>query len=57
MSAGELHRPEEHYHGFKQSFVSFEGTFPFVAFLDPYVVISPPDIEFGEPLGSPEFVH
>ena len=42
---------EEHHRGFEKSFVSDEGRLPLVAILDADIVISPPNIEFGEDLG------
>ena len=48
---------EEHYCWFKQSSVHFEGGFPFISFLDPYVVISPSDVQFGEILSVFDLVH
>jgi hypothetical protein len=39
---------EEHDCGFVEPERCFEGGFPFVSFLDPDVVVSPSDVEFGE---------
>jgi len=43
--------------GFKESFIGLEGRFPFVAFLDSDVVISPMDVELGKPLFANELVN
>ena len=41
-------KPKEHNGWFKESFVSDEGGFPFVAIFDPDVVVAPSDIELSE---------
>src|ERR1700722_1729760 len=41
-------KAEEHDEGFETSAVRDEGCFPFIAFLDPNIVISPANVEFGE---------
>src|SRR3984957_17523116 len=41
-------KTKEHNEGFKASAIRDEGCFPFIAFLDPNIVISPADVEFGE---------
>ncbi|KIJ06067.1 hypothetical protein PAXINDRAFT_92548, partial [Paxillus involutus ATCC 200175] len=43
---------EEHNERFKQSTIGAESGFPFVPFLDPNIVVTPTDIEFGEILRS-----
>ena len=48
---------KEHYGGFEEAFVSDEGGFPLVSVLDSYIVISPPNIEFGEDLSISEFIY
>jgi len=40
---------EEHDGRFEQSVTCLEGGFPFVAFLDAYVVVSPTHVKFGKP--------
>jgi hypothetical protein len=39
---------KEHDSWFKESLVRYEGRFPFISLLDPYVVVAPPNIEFRE---------
>ena len=48
---GGVAQAKEHYGGFEQSFVGDEGSFPLVSISDADVVVSPPDVEFGEDLG------
>ena len=48
---------KEHYCGLEESFVAFEGGFPFVSFFDADVVVSPSYIKLGEPLLSHKFVN
>ena len=43
-------KTKEHHQRFKHSSVHFEGGFPFIAFLDLNIVISPTDIKLGEDL-------
>ena len=50
-------KPKEHYGGFKESFVGNEGYLPLVAILDPYIVIPPSDIKFGEDFGISQLVY
>ena len=54
---GGVGKSEEHYRGFKQSFMGDEGRFPLVAILDLYIVVSPPNIEFGEDLSVSQFIY
>jgi hypothetical protein len=39
---------EEHDPWFKESLVRYKGRFPFISFLDPYVVVAPSNIKFRE---------
>src|ERR1700722_4301594 len=48
---------EEHDEGFKTSAVRDEGRFPFIAFLDPHVVISPANVKFGDPFRVVDLVY
>ena len=45
-----------HDKGFKEAEFTFEGSFPFVTFLDTNVVITPSNIKFGEIARALEFV-
>ena len=54
---GGVGKSEEHHGWFEKSFVGNEGSFPLVSVLDSYVVVSPPDVEFGEDLGISQLVH
>ena len=49
-SGGGVGKSEEHHSGFEKSFVGNKGCFPLVTVLDSYIVVSPPDVEFGEDL-------
>jgi len=46
--SGGVGQSEEHDPWFEQSCRGFEGGFPFVAFFDSDIVVSPPYIELGE---------
>ena len=54
---GGVGEAEEHYGGFEEPLVGDEGGFPLVSVLDSHIVVSPPDIEFGEDLGVSQFVY
>ena len=47
-------KSEIHHQWFVESAVCPESSFPFIAFLDSDIVVSPSDIELGEEFGSPE---
>ena len=49
---GGVGHSKEHDCRFVQAFICDEGSFPFIAFLDSYIVVSPSDVELGE-----EFLH
>ena len=49
--SGGVGEPKEHHGGFKESFMGDEGCFPLVTVLDPYIVVPPLDVKFGEDLG------
>src|SRR6266403_4203080 len=48
---------KEHYSGLVESFVAFEGSFPFVSFFNVNIVVSPSYVKLGEPLFSHKFVN
>jgi len=48
---------EEHYSWFEQPLRGFEGGLPFVAFLDPDVIVSPSYVKFGEEGSSLELLQ
>ena len=48
---------KEHDSGLKQAPVGPEGGLPLVSFLDPHVVVSPPNVQLGEVPGSTQLVH
>ena len=54
---GGVSHTEEHHHRFEEAFVSKEGTFPLVAILDTYVVITPTNVELGEEFGLFQFIY
>ena len=54
---GGIGESEKHHRGLEKSFVSDEGRLPLVAILDSYVVVSPPNIEFGEDLSISQFIY
>ncbi|KAF9801366.1 hypothetical protein IEO21_10133 [Rhodonia placenta] len=54
---GGIGEAEEHYQGFVQSPVCYEGRFPFVTGFDPDVVVSPSDIELRKERSAAELVH
>jgi len=45
-------KAEKYNSGFEEPITSFEGHFPFIAFLNADIVIPPSDIELGEPFFS-----
>ena len=49
--SGGVSEAEEHYGGFKESFVGDEGCFPLMTVFDSYIVVPPPDVELSEDLG------
>ena len=51
--SGGIGESKEHHGWFKESLVGNEGGFPLVSVFDPYIVVSPPNIEFGEDLDIP----
>ena len=55
--SGGVGEPEEHYSGFKKSFMGDEGCFPLVTVLDLYIVVPPLNVKFGEDLGILQFVY
>ena len=55
--SGGVGEPEEHYGGFKESFMGDKGCFPLVTIFDLYVVVSPPNVEFGEDFGVLQLVY
>ncbi|KAG6892434.1 hypothetical protein C0993_003848, partial [Termitomyces sp. T159_Od127] len=50
---GEL---EQHNKQFKQSSVGLEGSLPLISLLDVHIVVTPPDIHFGEVPCPPEVI-
>ena len=48
---------KEHHCGFEEPLVGDEGGLPLVSVFDPYVVISPLGIKFGEDLGVSQFIY
>ena len=54
---GGVGESEEHHRGFKESFVSDEGSLPLVSVFDSYIVVPPSDIELRKDLGIPQFVY
>ena len=50
-------KAEEHDEGFEQSAICPERGFPFVAFLDTDVVVSPADVKLGEVASSSEVTN
>ena len=48
---GGVSESEEHDRRFEQSFVGDEGHLPLVTILDPYIVVSPMNVELGENFG------
>ena len=67
IAEGVVHKPleggggvgesEEHHGGFEEPLMGNEGGFPLVAVLDSYVVVSPPNIEFGEDLSVSQLIY
>ena len=53
---GGVAEAEEHDSGFEGSSVADEGCFPFITFLNPYVIVSPPKVYLREVLRSLELV-
>src|SRR5258707_4595189 len=53
---GTIGQTEKHHQGFEQSLIGNESGLPFIAFLNPYVVITPSNIQLCEILGPFEFV-
>ena len=49
---GGVHEAKEHNRRFEQSIACLECHFPFVAFLDPDVVVAPADVELCKPFLS-----
>ena len=49
--SGGVGESEEHYCGFEKPLMGDEGGFPLVTVFDPYIVVSPPDVELGKDLG------
>src|SRR5713226_1691668 len=56
-SSGGVSQSEEHDRRFKESFRSKKRCFPFVAFFDADVVVSPSYVEFGEEGATGEAVY
>ena len=54
---GGVGESEEHHGGFEEPLMGDEGGFPLVSVFDPYIVISPPNIEFGEDLSVSQFIY
>ena len=54
---GGVGESKEHDCRFKEAFVGDEHCFPLVAVLDPNIVVSPTNIEFGEDLSIFEFIN
>ena len=50
-------KSKSHYEGFKKAEGAFEGSFPFIAFFDTYVVVAPAYVEFAKVAGSLQFVY
>ena len=48
---GGVGESKEHHGRFEKSFVGDKGGFPLVTIFDSYVVVPPPNIEFGEDFG------
>ena len=48
---------KEHNHWFVKSVTSFEGSLPFVTFIDTDVVVPPLDIQFGVDVHSPQIIY
>src|ERR1700677_1877979 len=53
---GRIGESEEHDRRFKAASISSEGGFPFISFFDSKIVITPPEIHFGEVFRTSEFV-
>jgi hypothetical protein len=47
-----LGKTKEHYQGFEQAPVGTKGHLPFVSFLHPNIIKTPPDVQLGEVSGS-----
>ena len=54
---GGVGESEEHHGGFEEPLMGDEGGFPLVSVFDPYIVVSPPNIEFGEDLSVLQFIY
>ena len=54
---GGVGESEEHHGRFEESLMGDEGGFPLVSVFDSYIVISPPNIEFGEDLSVSQFIY
>ena len=54
---GGIGESEEHHGWFEEPLVGDEGGLPLVSVFDPYIVISPPNVEFGEDLSISQFIY
>ena len=54
---GGVGKSEEHHGGFEEPLMGDEGGFPLVSVFDSYIVISPPNVEFGEDLSVSQFIY
>ena len=49
---GRVAEAEEHDGGLKQAPVGPEGSLPLISFLDPHIVVPPPNVQLGEVPGT-----
>ena len=54
---GGVGEPEEHHGRLEEPLMGDEGGFPLVSIFDPYVVISPADVELSENFSIPQFIY
>ena len=54
---GGIGESKEHHSWFEEPLVGDEGGFPLMSVLDSYIVVSPPNIEFGEYFSIPQFIY
>ena len=54
---GGVGESKEHHGRFKEPLMGDEGSFSLVSVFDSYIVISPPDIKFGEDFSVSQFIY
>jgi hypothetical protein len=55
-SSGRVGEPEEYNARFKKTLIGDEGCLPFIAFLNPDILIAPTNIKLGEDLCIPKLI-